>query len=87
MKCNKEKKKNNINLLSDYIEYLSEGLGFIQFNNEINRRSELRYCSYLDKAVEMYRQYTAGGNSDIISTFLSESQDNKDKAYLFKKKW
>ena len=73
-------------MLSDYIEYLSEGLGFIQFNNEINRRSELRYCSYLDKAVEMYRQYTTGGNSDIISTFLSESQDNKDKAYLFKKK-
>ena len=81
-----EPSQNNINLLSDYIEYLSEGLGFIQFNNEINRRSELRYCSYLDKAVEMYRQYTAGGNSDIISTFLSESQDNKDKAYLFKKK-
>ena len=81
-----EPSQNNINLLSDYIEYLSEGLGFIQFNNEINRRSELRYCSYLDKAVEMYRQYTTGGNSDIISTFLSESQDNKDKAYLFKKK-
>jgi hypothetical protein len=81
-----EPSQDNINLLSDYIEYLSEGLGFIQFNNEINRRSELRYCSYLDKAVEMYRQYTTGGNSDIISTFLSESQDNKDKAYLFKKK-
>jgi hypothetical protein len=78
--------QDNIGLLSDYIEYLSEGLGFIQFNNEINRRSELRYCSYLDKAVEMYRQHTTGGSSDIISTFLSESQDNKDKAYLFKKK-
>ena len=75
-----------IGLLSDYIEYLSEGLGFIQFNNEINRRSELRYCSYLDKAVELYRQHTTGRSSDIISTFLSESQDNKDKAYLFKKK-
>lgn len=81
-----ELNQNNIVLLSDYIEYLSEGLGFIQFNNEINRRSELRYCSYLDKAVEMYRQHTTGGSSDIISTFLSESQDNKDKAYLFKKK-
>ena len=47
--------QNNIILLSDYIEYLSEGLRFIQYGNEINRRSELRYCSYLDKAVEMYK--------------------------------
>jgi len=50
--------RDNEDLLSDYIEYLSEGLRFIQYNNEINRRSELRYCSYLDKAVEIYRQNT-----------------------------
>ena len=77
-------------LLSDYIEYLSEGLKFIQYNNEINRRSELRYCSYLDKAVEIYRQkaQSATPGNDILSIFLSESIDNnnKDKIYLFKKK-
>ena len=78
-------------LLSDYIEYLSEGLRFIQYNNKINRRSELRYCSYLDKAVEMYRQMTqfATPGSDILKIFLSESIDNnsnRDRIYLFKKK-
>jgi hypothetical protein len=78
--------QDNTDFLSDYIDYLSEGLRFIQYNNEINRRSELRYCSYLDKAVEIYRRVTAGGSSDIISTFFSESQDNREKAYLFKKK-
>ena len=78
--------QDNTDFLSDYIDYLSEGLRFIQYNNEINRRSELRYCSYLDEAVEIYRRVTAGGSSDIISTFFSESQDNREKAYLFKKK-
>jgi hypothetical protein len=73
-------------LLSDYIEYLSEGLRLIQYHNEINRRSELRYCSYLDKAVEMYRQHITNESSHIISTFFSESQDNRDRAYLIKKK-
>ena len=77
-------------LLSDYIEYLSEGLKFIQYNDEINRRSELRYCSYLDKAVEIYRQKTqfATPANDILRIFLSESIDNsnKDRVYLFKKK-
>lgn len=78
------------NLLSDYIEYLSEGLKFIQYNNEVNRRSELRYCSYLDKAVELYRKETQSATSGnvILNAFLSESLDssNKDRIYLFKKK-
>lgn len=82
-----ESDQDDQDILSDYIEYLSEGLRFIQFNNEINRRSELRYCSYLDKAVEMYRQRAnSSESSHIISTFFSESQDNRDKAYLIKKK-
>ena len=82
--------RDNEDLLSDYIEYLSEGLRFIQYNNEINRRSELRYCSYLDKAVEIYRQNTqpAAPRNDILKIFLSESTDNsnKDRTYLCKKK-
>ena len=60
-----ESDQNNTILLSDYIEYLSEGLKFIQYSNEINRQSELRYCSYLDEAVEIYRQ-CVGRSSDII---------------------
>ena len=77
-------------LLSDYIEYLSKGLKFIQYNNEVNRRSELRYCSYLDKAVELYRKETqfATSGSEILNVFLSESLDSssvKDRIYLFKK--
>ncbi|MGF7230368.1 hypothetical protein, partial [Arachidicoccus sp.] len=83
--------QDNQDLLSDYIEYLSEGLRFIQYNNEINRRSELRYCSYLDKAVEIYRQkmQPATPGNDILKIFLSESIDNnnnKDRTYLCKKK-
>ena len=82
--------QDNQELLSDYITYLSEGLKFIQYNNEINRRSELRYCSYLDKAVELYRQKTqpATPGNDILKIFLSESIDNsnKDRTYLCKKK-
>jgi hypothetical protein len=80
----------DLTFLSDYIEYLSEGLKFIQYNNEITRRSELRYCSYLDKTVEIYREKTqsATPQNDILKIFLSESSDNsnKDRAYLFKKK-
>ena len=79
----------DLTFLSDYIEYLSEGLKFIQYNNEITRRSELRYCSYLDKAVEIYREKTLSAipQNDIMKLFLSESSDNnKDRAYLFKKK-
>ena len=34
----------------------------------------------------MYRKCDTSTSSDIILTFFSESQDNKDKAYLFKKK-
>lgn len=71
--------------LSDYIEYLSEGLKFIQYSSEVNRRSELRYCSYLDEAVEIYRRHVSG-DSDIIKTFFSENPDNKDRVYLSKKK-
>src|SRR5436190_516739 len=64
---------------------------FWERNKKINRRSELRYCSYLDKAVEMYRQMTqfATPGSDILKIFLSESIDNnsnRDRIYLFKKK-
>jgi hypothetical protein len=81
--------EDNLELLSDYIEYLSEGIKFIQFTTEINRRSELRYCSYLDKAVEICKEKMPSENiSEILKTFYhpAESQDNKDKIYLSKKK-
>jgi hypothetical protein len=85
-----EQDDSNFSLLSDYIEYLSEGLKFIQYNNEINRRSELRYCSYLDKAIEIYREASNGRvmTSDILKLFLSDDHDynNKDRIYLCKKK-
>lgn len=80
-----ELEQDNGSVLSDYIEYLSEGLKFIQYNNEVNRRSELRYCSYLDEAVEIYRRCISE-NSDIISTFFPENPDNKDRVYILKKK-
>jgi hypothetical protein len=77
--------------LSDYIEYLSEGLKFVQYSHEISRRSELRYCSYLDKAVETYKEKmrvtTSSRATNIFKSFLSdESNNDKDKAYLCKKK-
>ena len=80
-----------LSFLSDYIEYLSEGLKHIQYNNEIYRRSELRYCSYLDKAVEIYKEKTqvsaSSRRNSIFKIFISDDQDNnKDRVYLCKKK-
>ena len=80
-----------LSFLSDYIEYLSEGLKHIQYNNEIYRRSELRYCSYLDKAVEMYKEKAqlsaSSRRNSIFKIFISDEQDNnKDRVYLCKKK-
>jgi len=70
---------------------LSEGLKHIQYNNEIYRRSELRYCSYLDKAVEMYKEKAqlsaSSRRNSIFKIFISDEQDNnKDRVYLCKKK-
>lgn len=80
-----------LTFLSDYIEYLSEGLKFVQYNYEVNRRSELRYCSYLDKAVEIYKEKSRASlnpkRTTVYKTFISDDQDNnKDRAYLCKKK-
>jgi hypothetical protein len=83
---------NDIVLLTDYIEYMSEGLKYVQYNNEINRRSELRYCSYLDKAIEVFREKTQNSTSkrmtsEILKSFFSQDDNNdKDRAYLNKKK-
>jgi hypothetical protein len=88
-----EENQNNdfLSSLSDYIEYLSEGLKFVQYNYEISRRSELRYCSYLDNAVEVYKEKvrttTSSRATNIFKVFLSDESDNdKEKAYLCKKK-
>ena len=86
-KVSKLDQDSNASFLSDYIEYLSEGLKLIQYSNEVNRRSELRYCSYLDEAVEIYRRSDSENSADIMKTFFSENSDNKNRVYLSKKKW